>query len=58
MTHLRSIVQGLKAEERQVEENLEGIQKATIAEMRVINSYLKKKYFLFERHLLFLAIIA
>ena len=35
MTNLRGIVEGLKAEERQVEENLEGIQKATIAEMRV-----------------------
>ena len=36
MTNLRGIVEGLKAEERQVEENLEGIRKATIAEMRVI----------------------
>ena len=36
VTDLRSIVEGLKAEERQVEDNLEGIRKATIAEMRVI----------------------
>ena len=36
MTDLKSIVEGLKAVERQVEENLEGIRKATIAEMRVI----------------------
>ena len=39
MTQLRSFVEGLKAEERQVEENLEGIRKATIAQMRVIILY-------------------
>ena len=39
MTQLRSFVEGLKAEERQVEENLEEIRKATIAQMRVIILY-------------------
>ena len=37
--HLRSFVEGLKEEERQVEENLEGIRKTTIAQMRVIILY-------------------
>ena len=36
VTDLRGIVEGLKAEERQVEENLDGIRKGTFAEMRVI----------------------
>ena len=36
VTHLRSFVEEWKAEERQVEDNLEGIRKATSAQMRVI----------------------
>ena len=50
VTHLRSFVEGWKASEKQVEEverqvedNLEGIRKATIAQMRVINFFLLHK---------------
>ena len=50
VTHLRSFVEGWKASEKQVEEverqvedNLEGIRKATIAQMRVITFMLLYK---------------
>ena len=50
VTHLRSFVEGWKASEKQVEEverqvedNLEGIRKATIAQMRVITFLLLYK---------------